>query len=110
MTQDSVDSELRDFKTYLMQDSANSVDSERIDVDTHLTQNSVNYEQIGVDPFLVQDSQQNTEIIDDIEVPIEFIEGKIDNYSTEPSITYKSKEETDFESIDECKTVDLQDK
>ena len=58
---------------------------------THLTQNSVNYDQIDVDPCLVQDSQKNTEIIDVIEVPNE------------------SEEETEIQSIDECKTVDLQD-
>ena len=40
---------------------------------------------------LVQDSQKNIEIINDIEVP------------------NKSEEETEIQSIDECKTVDLQD-
>ena len=55
---------------------------------------------------MIQDSEKNTETTDDIEVQIEFIEGKIENYSTEPSIAYESKE---FQSIDECKTVDLQD-
>ena len=56
---------------------------------------------------MVQDSEKNVEIMDEIEVPIEFIEGKIENYSTEPSISYRSEE---FQSIDECKTIDLQDK
>ena len=84
-------------------DSANS---ETIEFDTSLTQDSVDSESIDIDSYLVQDSEKNNEIIDNIEVPIEFIEGKIENYSTEPSITYGSEE---FQSIGKCKTIDLQD-
>ena len=77
-----------------------------IEFDIGLTQDSVDSESLDVDPYWVQDSEKNSEIIDDIEVPIGFIEGKIENYSTEPSITYESEE---FQSIDECKKIDLQD-
>ena len=93
LTQESVDYEMEDFETYLTQvsiTSVNSVDSESKDVDT----------------CLVQDLQEN---LDDTEVPIEFVEGKIDNYSTEPSSTHESEEETDFQSRDECKTVELKE-
>ena len=56
-----------------------------------MTQYLVVSESTDVYPCLVYDSQTNAEIIDDIEVPNE------------------SKGETEFQSIDECKTVDLQD-
>ena len=102
-TQDSANYETIDSNTCSKQDS---LDSEMIEFDTSLTQHSVDSESIDIDPYLGQDSEKNTEIIQDIEVPIEFIEGKIENYSTEPSITYESE---GFQSIDECKTIDIQD-
>ena len=57
--------------------------------------NPVNYEPINLDTGLTQDS---------VYTVFEFIEGKVDNYYTEPPIT-----EVQFLSIDECKTVELQD-
>ena len=48
-------------------------------------------ESTDIYPCLVHDSQKNAEIIDDIKV------------------TNESEKETAFQSIDECKTVDLQD-
>ena len=62
------------INTCLTQDFANL---EMIEFDTSLTQYSVDSISIDVDPYLVQDSEKNTEIIDNIEIPIEFIEGKI---------------------------------
>ena len=62
--------------------------------------NPVNYEPINLDTGLTQDS---------VHTVFEFIEGKVDNYYTKPPITYDSKEEVQFLSIDESRTVDSQD-
>ena len=48
------------------------------------------------------------DFIDGVDVPTEHIEGKVDNYSIEYPITY-THGEVDFQSIDECETVKLQD-
>ena len=62
--------------------------------------NPVNYEPINLDTGLTQDS---------VHTVFEFIEGKVDNYYTELPINYDSKEEVQFLSLDESKTVDSQD-
>ena len=60
------------------------------------------------DTCLTQDSQENFDFIDGDDVPIELIEGEVDNYSIEHSITYACGE-VDFQSIDKCEMVKLQD-
>ena len=62
--------------------------------------NPVNYEPINLDTGLMQYS---------VHTVFEFIEGKVDNYYPETHITYESEKETEIQSIDDCKTVDLQD-
>ena len=58
------------------------------------------------DTCLTQDPQEDFDFIDSVE--IELIEGKVDNYSIEHPITYACGE-VDFQSIDNCETVKLQD-
>ena len=55
---------------------------------------------------MTQDSQENFDFIDDDDIPIELIEGKVDNYSIEHPITY-AHGEVDFQSIDKCEMVKL---
>ena len=50
---------------------------------------------------LTQDSQEDFDFIDGVDVPIEPIQGKVDNYSMEYPITYVCGE-IDFQSIDKC--------
>ena len=57
---------------------------------------------------MTQDSQEDFDCIDGVDVPIELIEGKVDNYSTEYPITY-AHGQVDFQSIDKCEMVKLQD-
>ena len=57
------------------------------------------------DTCLTQDSQ---DVIDGVDVPIKPIQGKVDNYSMEYPITYACGE-VDFQSIDKCEMVKLQD-
>ena len=70
--------------------------------------NYVNYELIDFDTCLTHDSQEDIDFRDDVAVLIEFIEGKVENYSTELSITY-AHGEVDFQSTDECEKVELKD-
>ena len=51
---------------------------------------------------------QDFDFIDGVDVPIELIEGKVDNYSMGYPITYASGK-VDFQSIDICEMVKLQD-
>ena len=62
----------------------------------------------GKDKCLTQDSQEDFDFIDSIDVPIELIEGKVDNYSMEYPFTY-AHGEVDFQSIYKCEMVKLQD-
>ena len=62
--------------------------------------NPVNYKPIDLDTGLTQDL---------VHTVFEFIEGKLDNYYIQCTITYDSKEEVQFLSIDESKTVYSQD-
>ena len=48
------------------------------------------------------------DFIDGVDVPIEFIEGKVDNYSIEYPITYAHRE-VDFQSMDKCEMEKLKD-
>ena len=57
---------------------------------------------------MTQDSQEDFDFIDGDDVPIEFIEGNVDNYFIEHPITYVHGE-VDFQSIDKCEMVKLQD-
>ena len=57
---------------------------------------------------MTQDSQEDFDFIDDVDVPIELIEGKVDNYSIEHPITYACGE-VDFQSIYKCEMEKLQD-
>ena len=56
---------------------------------------------------MTQDSQEDFDFIDCVDVTIELIEGKVDNHSIEYPITY-AHGEVDFQSIDKCETVKLQ--
>ena len=71
--------------------------------------NPVNYGPINLDTGLTQDLQENVESIHSVSVPTKYIEGEINNYYTKPPITYECKEEVQFLSRDESKTVDSQD-
>ena len=57
---------------------------------------------------MTQDLQENFDFIDGDDIPIELIEGKVDNYSIEHPITY-AHGEVGFQSIDKCEIVKLQD-
>ena len=99
-----------------------SQEAENLTKDTHdnssniNSQNDVNHVIGGLivsvkdekDTCLKQDSQEDFDFIDGDEVPIELIEGKVDNYSIEHPITYACRE-VDFQSIDKCEMVKLQD-
>ena len=116
------------FDTCLVQ---NFEDSDSIDIDTCLTQN--------YDPCLIQDSQKNTEIIDIIEISSDSeeevqslsidkngtvdLQGELDLWEpgqipdtpirlTEGQILeeFMLEEEIEFQGIDKCKLVKLQDK
>ena len=58
------------------------------------------------DTCLTKDLQEDFDFIDGVDVPIELIEGKVDNYSIEHPFTYACGE-VDFQSIDKCETVKL---
>ena len=62
--------------------------------------NPVNYKPMNLDTGLTRDP---------VHTVFKFVEGKVDNYYTEHLITYDSKEEVQFLTIDESKTVDSQD-
>ena len=77
------------------------------------SQNDVNHELIDFfkdekDTDLTQDSQEDFDFIDGVDVSIGLIEGKVDNYSTEYPIRYASGE-VDYHSIDKGETAELQD-
>ena len=57
---------------------------------------------------LTQDSQEDFDFIDGVDVPFELIQGKVDNYSMENPITY-AHGGVDFQSTDKCEMVKLQD-
>ena len=57
------------------------------------------------DTYLTQDSQEDFDFIDGVDVPIEFIEGKVDNSIEYYIWTWKR----DFQSIDKCVMVKSQD-
>ena len=115
MAQDSVDSELRDFETYLMQDSQEDFDfigddevpDDFIDgkVDNYFIELPV--------PFaheIFYQSTDKSETTELQEIPIQVaIEQKTSKCIEEVvSDMTLPEEKTDFQSIDECKWVDLQ--
>ena len=59
------------------------------------------------DTCLMHESKEDFDFIDDDEVPNEFIEGEVDNYSIQLSIPYVCK--IDYQSIDKGETTELQD-
>ena len=83
------------------------------------SQNDVNYinQAIG-DPIdsvkdkretcLMQESQEDFDFIDNDDILIELIDGKVDNYSIELSIPYIC-EDIGYQSIDKSETTELQD-
>ena len=80
--------------------------------DIHYDESNVNHETIDSvndekDICLTQDSQEDFDFIDNDEVPNEFIEGEVDNYSIELPIPYAC--EIDYQSIDRSETTELQD-
>ena len=56
---------------------------------------------------MTQDLQEDFHFIDDDEVPNEFIEGEVDNYSIQLSVSYVC--EIDYQIIDKSETTELQD-
>ena len=84
-----------------------SIDSQ-IDVDyiNHVIDEPIDSAKDEIDTCLTQDSQEDFDFIDGDEIPIELIEGKVDNYSIEYPITY-AHGEADFQSIDKFETVKI---
>ena len=90
-------------------ENSKRIDSQ-IDVDyiNHVIDELIYFVKDEKDTCLTQDSQENFDFIDGDDILIELIEGKVDNYSIEHPITY-AHGEVDFQSIDKCEMVKLQD-
>ena len=93
----------------LADENSSSIDSQiNVDYINHVIGELIDSVKDEKDTCLTQVSQENFDFIDGDDIPIELIEGKVDNYYIEHPITY-ARGEVDFQSIDKCEMVKLQD-
>ena len=69
--------------------------------------NPVNYEPVNLDTGLIQDLQENVEYVQSVSVPTKIIEGKVDDYPIQHSVT--SPYEENIEDIDIYDMVEMPD-
>ena len=95
----------------LEDENSSSIDSQNeINYINHVINEPIDSVKDKEDTCLTQESQEDFDFdfVDSVDLPIDFIEGKVDNYSIEHPITH-AHEEVDFQSIDKCDMVKLQD-